>query len=261
MEILRFTLSGKNACFRKPEVNSYGYFSYGNIHKVALLGIFGAILGYRGYNQMQAFVKGKQSAKLTQSYPEFYEKLKDVKISILPDKEGQGFISKKMQTFNNSVGYASKEQGGNLIVREQWLENPCWEICILLDSVQAEHIREAICNHRCVYYPYLGRNDHPADIKGVQVEEAIENEFSVGRLDCLVPKELVKIVELDEDDEDEELELKNFREFKYEEALPCGMDAWTNHYIMKTYMYTNALVKIENTAVYQLRDGKKIIFF
>ena len=51
MKAIRFTLSGKNAFFKKPEVNSYYYFSYGQIHKVALLGIFGAILGYGGYAQ------------------------------------------------------------------------------------------------------------------------------------------------------------------------------------------------------------------
>lgn len=28
------------------------------------------------------------------------------------------------------MGYASKEQGGNLIVKEQWLEKPKWEISI-----------------------------------------------------------------------------------------------------------------------------------
>ena len=51
MKAIRFTLSGKNAFFKKPEVNSYYYFSYGQIHKVALLGIFGAILGYGGYQR------------------------------------------------------------------------------------------------------------------------------------------------------------------------------------------------------------------
>ena len=53
MEILKFKLSGKNAFFKKPEVNTYCYFTYGNIHRVALLGILGAILGYKGYSQMQ----------------------------------------------------------------------------------------------------------------------------------------------------------------------------------------------------------------
>ena len=51
MKVLCFTLSGRTAFFKKPEVNSYVYFTYGNIHKIALLGIFGAILGYGGHTQ------------------------------------------------------------------------------------------------------------------------------------------------------------------------------------------------------------------
>ena len=51
MEAVKFTLSGRNAFFKKPEVNAYYYFTYSHIHKVALLGIFGAILGYGGYAQ------------------------------------------------------------------------------------------------------------------------------------------------------------------------------------------------------------------
>ena len=43
MRALKFTLSGKNAFFKKPEVNAYFYFTYGQIHRVALLGILGAI--------------------------------------------------------------------------------------------------------------------------------------------------------------------------------------------------------------------------
>ena len=53
MDVLKFKLSGKSAFFKKQDVNSYVYFTYGNIHKVALLGMFGAILGYEGYNQFR----------------------------------------------------------------------------------------------------------------------------------------------------------------------------------------------------------------
>ena len=119
MRALKFTLSGKNAFFKKPEVNAYFYFTYGQIHRVALLGILGAIVGYKGYG-------------CTGTYPEFYEKLKDLKVSVVP-RNSQGYIQKKVQMFNNTVGYASQELGGNLIVREQWLENPVWDIYILLD--------------------------------------------------------------------------------------------------------------------------------
>ena len=51
MKAVKFVLSGKNAFFKKPEVNTYYYFTFGQIHKVALLGMFGAILGYDGYAQ------------------------------------------------------------------------------------------------------------------------------------------------------------------------------------------------------------------
>ena len=49
MQALKFRLKGKHAFFKIPAVNSYYYFTYAQIHKVALLGIFGAILGYDGY--------------------------------------------------------------------------------------------------------------------------------------------------------------------------------------------------------------------
>ena len=49
MKALKFILSGKTAFFKVPMVNSVCYFTYGNIHKPALLGMFGAILGYKGY--------------------------------------------------------------------------------------------------------------------------------------------------------------------------------------------------------------------
>ena len=73
MEVLKFTLKGKTAFFKMPEVNTYYYFTYGNIHKVVLLGIFGAILGYGGYSQW------KKNDK--HPYPEFYRKLADIGVA------------------------------------------------------------------------------------------------------------------------------------------------------------------------------------
>lgn len=259
MDILRFTLSGKNAFFKKPEVNTYCYYTYGNVHKVALLGMFGALLGYGGYSQMKGFERGKKKKKMEISYPEFYERLRGLKISILPVQEfSKGYIPKKVQTFNNSVGYASKEQGGNLIVREQWLENPKWEICLLIDSEEAERVQSAVCNKTCVFYPYLGKNDHPADIGAVKIEPAVERHIEFGRLDCFFLKDEIELADLDEDEQEE---LEAFCGFKYEEALPYGMDGWTNQYQLKTLIYTDAFVNTGNTSVYQLEDEKKIVFY
>lgn len=259
MEILRFSLGGRNAFFKKPEVNSYCYYTYGNIHKVALLGMFGAILGYGGYTQMQGFEKEKRKKEISEGYPEFYERLKELKLSILPSPEhSKGYIPKKVQIYNNSVGYASKELGGNLIIKEQWLESPKWEICLLIDSKEARKVRDAICNRTCVYYPYLGKNDHLANISEVRVEEVQKTESYRGRLNCLVPKEEVEIAEIDFDELDE---LDVFGDFKYEEALPIAIDSCVNQYILKTFLYTDALLMVKNIDVYQLRDEKKIVFY
>ena len=124
MKALKFTLSGNSAFFKDNVINTV-YLTYGNIHRVALLGMFGAILGYGGYSKQNDMLKKKN--KKMSDYPEFYEKLKDIKISIVSNGKN-GYFNKKLQTFNNSVGYASKEEGGNLIVKQFWLENPSWDI-------------------------------------------------------------------------------------------------------------------------------------
>ena len=182
MKAITFELGGKTAMFKKPDVNSYAYFTYNNIHKVALLGIFGAILGLGGYTQLhnkKALItekikeaKGKDKKVLQEKlkileeeYPQFYEKLKGLKVSITP-LAPNGYFAKKIQVFNNSVGYASKEMGGNLIVREQWLESPKWQIMILDDESEVyQKLKKYLLESKCVYIPYLGKNDHPARLK------------------------------------------------------------------------------------------------
>ncbi len=167
MKAVSFELSGKTACFRKPDVNQFAYFTYNNIHKPALLGVFGAILGLGGYAQLYNENREKKANKkqLNSGYPEFYEKLKGLKVSIRP-LTPYGYFSKKIQAFNNSVGYASREMGGNLIVREQWIEKPKWQIMVL-DNGSDEYakLKEYLLDGKCEFIPYLGKNDHPATIE------------------------------------------------------------------------------------------------
>lgn len=250
MKAIRFTLSGKNAFFKKPEVNSYYYFSYGQIHKVALLGIFGAILGYGGYAQKKWTVP-KKGQGLVEEYPEFYEKLKELKISVVPENQG-GYIQKKVQIFNNSVGYASEEQGGNLIVKEQWLENPIWDIYIMLDCEEAEKIASALENKQCIFIPYLGKNDHPADISNVKILKLEETKCNGDAISSMFSKKDGEI-EFPEDDEDET------EWFKYEEKLPIALNVYTNLYEYDTFCYTNFPVIIKNNIVYK-DENRKLIF-
>ena len=181
MKAVSFILSGKTACFRKPDVNQYAYFTYNNIHKPALLGLLGAIAGYEGYSSLhqrkktleekikKASTKEKKALKielekLQKEFPQFYENLQHLKVAIKP-MTPNGYFSKKVQVFNNSVGYASFEEGGNLIVREQWLEEPVWQIMIKEDESDIyEKIKSYLLESKAVFIPYLGKNDHPAKI-------------------------------------------------------------------------------------------------
>lgn len=229
MRILRFTLSGKSAMFKKPDVNSYFYFTYGQIHKPALLGIFGAILGYAGYNQMS-----KKSV-----YPEYYDKLQNIRVSIVPNSDN-GYFRKKITYFNNSTGFASHEQGGNLIVKEQWLEEPSWDIYVLLDCDEAEKIAEFMLERKSIYLPYLGKNDHAADITNVIIEEGAVKD-KVATLQCLFIKDKAEI------DEDFRLFSDVPGLFKYEEALPAGLRPETNQYVLEKMVFTNMnLVNIKD---------------
>ena len=252
MKALCFTLKGKTAFFKKPEVNSYVYFTYGNIHKIALLGVFGAILGYGGYTKL--YNKEGRTKKVQESFPEFYEKLNGLKVAVCPNAE-RGFIPKKIQTFNNSVGYASKETGGNLIVKEQWLENPSWEIYVLLDCSEAVKLSEALQAGKCAYIPYLGKNDHGADIMNVHIEEMQEQKMGDGRLHGLFPKENGTLQM-----NDDPFSLEDDMTYKYEEKLPYQLDPWTNNYILKSFIYTDAVIHWENQGVY-CNNGNNIMFY
>lgn len=252
MKVLKFTLKGKTAFFKKPDVNTYLYFTYGNIHKCALLGIFGSILGYGGYNERK--LKAEINKSKTVPLPEYYEKLKDIKVSIAP-LHTKGSFSKKVQSFNNSVGYASKEAGGNLIVKEQWLENPSWNIYLLIDNEESEKLADSIINKRTVFNPYLGKNDHIADIEDAEIIEDIKKEEGTVKIDCLAPKDNFKI-DFDEDEDEEEEE----DYFKYEESLPVELSSETSLYILKKFFYTNMKVESKDIDIFNI-EGKNIVFY
>ena len=221
---IKFKLFGKTAFFKKPEVNEYAYFTYNNIHKIALLGMLGAIIGLGGYNQQKE-----------NTYPEFYEKLKDLKIAIVPDKKLKGIYPKKIQVFNNSVGYASNEEGGNLIVREQWLENPSWTIYLYNDGFVEQNIyqklKEYLLQRKTVYIPYLGKNDHPATI--TEVEEIDLQEPKLDYIDSI----FIENIAIDDFESVDELA------YLVKEIQPIKLQEEYNFYEYESFIYTNYYLK------------------
>lgn len=247
MKALKFNLSGETAFFKKPDVNTYIYFTYGQIHKIALLGILGSCLGLKGYNQQQKEDK----------YPEFYDKLQDLKIAIVPKSSHNGFIRKKVQTFNNSTMFCNKGSdkfGANLIINEQWLEKPSWDIYVLLEEnevcAQLEHNFK---NRVFKYIPYLGKNDHFANINNVEVIENIKKADNITKIDSMFKRDVVEFMEIDDSYdgtsyEDEELD------FKYQEKLPYKLDELTNQYILDTFIYSNMRVSVlDDSCIYRIK--------
>ena len=246
MKALRFLLRGKTAFFKQPDVNTYCYYTYGCIHKIALLGIFGAVMGFRGYN-------GQTKAE---TYPEFYEKLKNLKVSICPLNE-KGYIPKKVQTFNNSVGYASKEEGGNLIVKEQWLENPKWEIAFLVDDPQSENLAERILESRFEFLPYLGKNDHTAVIENVEeVELEAETKRENLRVYGLFPANQGSLSE-----NSVRRPLGREVPYKYQERLPVALEPACNEYVTQAMIDTNQRVSLTDAACVFRLEERHYVFF
>lgn len=233
MEALKFVLKGKTAFFKNPEVNTYQYFTYGNIHKPALLGVFGAILGYKGFESQY------------ETFPEYYEKLKYVQISVVPHSKN-GHLSRKIQYFNNSVGYASNEQGGNLIVKEQWLENPEWTIYVQIQDDETQKLAQMILNKQCVYTPYLGKNDHLATIENAQLVDLEEQKQSHVQIHSLSKASVISF--------DWYTSL-----FKYEEYLPIALKESTNLYHLEKMIFTDATVKDSQVPIY--KDGDQNVTF
>lgn len=239
-----FTVGGRNAIFKKPDVNSKIYFTYNNIHRIALLGMLGAILGLDGWKNYKMFGEKERQ------YPEFYEKLEKLSVSIVPLAE-KGYFPKKIQYFNNSVGYASQEQGGNLQVYEQWLENPSWEIYVKNDGIEDE-LWEKLCNMllkgQCVYIPYLGKNDFPAEINNPhlielqQISSRYCHSIFVGELDMI--------------DNNDTLDRKS--PYFFTEFAPIALQRDINFYILSQAIFTNCKV---NGLKNMYSDGTKSLYF
>ncbi len=237
MKALRFRLSGKTGFFKQPDVNTYLYYTYGQIHRVALLGLLGAILGYKGYNE-----------KDREKYPEFYKKLKDLKISIVSEGN-DGIFDKKLQIFNNSTAFASNEEGGNLIVKQVWLENPSWLIYILLENDQSEMIKEYILDKKTIFTPYLGTNDHMANISDCKIVDIGKGDENI--IDSLFLAE------------DFKLRLKS-KIYKYEENLPFFLEEDTERYIRKKTLASNGEVRKKsdkNVIFKDIDNNLKLVFY
>ena len=149
MKLISFDVQADFAFFRKPETNNTINLSYNIIHKPAVLGFLGAVLGLTGYQE-----KGK--------LPEYYEKLKGVKVGIEPLRHEKGNFAKTNIKYTNTVGYANK--GTNFLTEELTLINPAYRFYLLLDennNLQSQ-LLTSIQKGESVFVPYFGKNEFTA---------------------------------------------------------------------------------------------------
>lgn len=233
---------------KKFDINEDIYLTYNCLHKPALFGIFGAILGLGGY--YQAFIDKK-------GLPEYFEKLFNINIGIEPLNSTNGNFAKTVIIYNNSVGYASKEEGGNLIIKEQTLISPRYRIYILLENESALNLYNHLKNKEAIYIPYLGKNDFQLNWDEVKEYKTLEhNPNSTYSINSIFLKEEIVKSNIQESfsfsfNNDN---IQPF--FMYFERLPIGFNQITKNYELAEFVYTNAEFKKEFRLknLYQIED-------
>lgn len=143
-KLISIDLKADFGFLRKPDTNDGISMSYNMLHKPGLLGIFGAILGLEGYQKRGVL-------------PEYYQKLKNLKVGIEPLEHQNGNFSKTTIVYTNTVGYANKD--GNFIAYENTLIKPSYRIYVALE--EGDPLISYLQNGQSEYIPYLGKNEFP----------------------------------------------------------------------------------------------------
>ncbi len=234
MKLISFDLQADFAFFRKPETNNTINLSYNIIHKPALLGILGAVLGLKGYQE-----KGK--------LPEYYDKLKDLKIGVEPLEHDKGNFTKTNIKYTNTVGYANK--GTNFLTEELTLVNPVYRIYLLLDSGNELYsaLYDSLKKGESVYIPYLGKNEFSAWWKPSTFTEysfsnkEIKKEESV-KIKSVFQKEIVVRDNIVGDSDLLSIDV-NEGNYLYFERLPKDFDLELMQYDITEFAFSNYQIK------------------
>ncbi len=237
---------------RNPETNDGISMSYNMLHKPGLLGIFGAILGFEGYQR-----KGE--------LPEYYKRLRDLKIGITPLHHQNGNFAKTTIVYTNTVGYANRD--GNLIAYENTLIKPSYSVYVVLDTESP--LYNSLKNARAEYIPYLGKNEFPLWWDNFAEFElkpfSFDSDYEIKGL--FVKEESVFGKEAEPALAGVAGWLSNFRNsFFYFERLPIGFLEFKTkrgteyQYQLASFSYSNAKFQKSMTLrnLYEIRTGEVI---
>ena len=248
-QLISFDIKADFGFLKKPDTNEPMYLTFNMIHKPFVLGLLGAILGERGFQKNEVL-------------PDYYIKLKDTPIGIMPLNAEKGNFQKTVIKYNNGVGYASKETGGNLIITEQTLVKPSYRIYLLTDN---QELIRRIQNNEAEFLPYLGKNDFSLWWDNVQVYnyEAFEPQGSYYVTSLFAKKSTVKDGKEDEGDLDFwEMDFTG-SEFMYFERLPTDYDEELYQYVYQPFALTTFKLRkdCKIDSLYQLNNDEIIQVF
>lgn len=244
---------------KKPDTNEGIYLTYNCLHKPALLGILGAIVGLGGYAQAYSLNKDL--------FPDYYQKLKHLKVGIQPLDSAKGNFQKTVISYNNSVGYANLD-GGTLIVGEQTLLKPAYRIFLLLntkDEIEAQ-LYNNLKTGDSVYIPYLGKNDFQLWWESSTEYNYVPNykpKTSYQIETIFLKKEGTTIKDSREDPRVGIFDFSETKEesFIYFENLPFEFDEHIKHYRQCGFAFSNWKLIKEYTLdnLYLLKQSGEII--
>jgi CRISPR-associated protein Cas5h len=253
--LISFTIKAEKGFLKKPDINDGIYLTYNMLHKPAILGIFGAIIGLDGY---------KKNGVL----PDYYEKLKDIPVGVKPIGAEKGNFQKTKITYNNTTGMASNEAGGNLIITEQTLINPSYKIYLLLDieKENEQKLYRNIKEQKAEYLPYLGKNDYSLwwdKNKVKEYEWVVFEKNSNFRISTIFKKDEAIVKYLAKSISRKSIaDRKN--NFNYFERLPIGFNETLFQYDYSDFAYSNALledeVKVNSDNLYILKVENEVIY-
>lgn len=231
-KLISFELKADFGFFKKPDYNDGLLLSYNMLHKPALLGVLGAIIGLEGYKQ-----KGQ--------LPEYYEKLKHLQVSIEPLQHEKGNFQKTSVKYTNGVGYANAD--GNLLIEETMLVKPAFR-CYLLLNMQSEpeqKLYDYVTQLKAEFIPYLGKNEFQAWIGDVEEWDHLpfnsSSDFSISSL--FVKAGTIRGQVIDSNFGFLYDNMEDPGSFMYFERLPIGFDERIMQYQLNDFVFTDWKLK------------------
>lgn len=244
-KLISFDLQGDFGFLKKPDYNDGILLSFNMLHKPALLGILGAIIGLKGYQR-----KGE--------LPEYYERLKGLHVGIEPlDKTHErGNFQKTTVKYTNTVGYANDD--GTLLIEEVMLIKPAFR-CYLLLSTESQDERKLYENLKdgtAEYIPYLGKNEFQAwwlDSNG----ESSFREYGYEKFDYSEDFQVRTLFVKESAIRDQQIvlkpsfktrgEIQRIGSFTYFERLPVCFNEEIFQYILLDFAYSDWLFTKDST--------------